>query len=639
MDKSIKRLVRETLRATLREWDAVKRQENILTKSLDLEGSRLRGVKMTDMILNPSYVKFIRGEVEIQLQHSYPTATTARAFRRGKLVHLDLSSAEESNKNEKWTRVPGIISAVKDDIINVCVRSIGDNFLQSSLRKNDDISIVEMTERSTIPIIESSAYAIKQIKINDRNRDIAENLVNENKLETMSFVSDNDNEVNGSNFLDVDKIHAVKLCAQNNPVTVIHGPPGTGKTTALAAVILSEIAKGNRVLATAPSHAAVDALIMAVSRQWNENLHGEDQKRMLRVGNILRLREEKAQRWLIKSESTVPMYENLQLVQESILQRKGDFKFLLKEEKSLLQNARSLSEKEEFDQITTRSIVFCTCLPAVKMSKRAIKKFDVVCIDEAAFAPDWLTVPIAMCGISRLILCGDHLQLPPVTTTDIPLVSLMERLANKIPTATLTQQFRSNSLISGWSSEYFYNGQLKAHESVASTCLNDLVETKDKLLSRPLIFFDTKQMKFYEEVEEISNSVCNSKEVEIVENLLRLYLQLGIKGADIGVISPYWAQVALLRNMLSDLENVPTIEASTVDGFQGCQKELIIISLVRSNPERKVGFLSESRRINVTITRAKRGCVVVGDTSTLDSDPAIKSFIRYCQKNKCLFPI
>ena len=106
------------------------------------------------------------------------------------------------------------------------------------------------------------------------------------------------------------------------------------------------------------------------------------------------------------------------------------------------------------------------------------------------------------------------------------------------------------------------------------------------------------------------------------------YLDLGINEKDIGIITPYWSQVALLRNMLEKVK----VEISTVDGFQGSEKELIIVSMVRSNPKKNVGFLSEIRRINVTITRAKRGCVVIGDCETLSGDENIANLISHCKQ-------
>ena len=214
--------------------------------------------------------------------------------------------------------------------------------------------------------------------------------------------------------------------------------------------------------------------------------------------------------------------------------------------------------------------------------------------------------------------------------------SMMEKLIGHVPTTNLTQQFRSNSMISDWSSQFFYDNKLKAHPSVARNKLNDLVEIENDMLEQSLIFLDTSCHQLYEERDDegINNgSICNLNEVYIIEVILSKYLNLGIKPEDIGIITPYWSQVAVLRETFGD---IPKLDISTVDGFQGCEKELIIISFVRSNPEKKVGFLSEIRRINVTVTRAKRCCFVIGDIETLSSDENIKSFVDFCQRNSVI---
>ena len=131
-------------------------------------------------------------------------------------------------------------------------------------------------------------------------------------------------------------------------------------------------------------------------------------------------------------------------------------------------------------------------------------------------------------------------------------------------------------------------------------------------------------------------SVCNEKEAQMVYFMVKKLVNLGIRMSDIGIISPYWSQVALLRDMVKEL---PDIDISTVDGFQGSEKELIVISFVRSNPSNVVGFLKETRRINVTITRAKRMCIAIGDISTLESDPGINDFIKYCYRNNAVVKV
>ncbi len=164
--------------------------------------------------------------------------------------------------------------------------------------------------------------------------------------------------------------------------------------------------------------------------------------------------------------------------------------------------------------------------------------------------------------------------------------------------------------------------------------LNDLVCEKSPLLARPLTFLDTSGLDCKESSDsEHPGSYCNLIEVKVVRMILQRYLDLGIACHQIGVITPYWSQIAELTQALEDL---PEVEISSVDGFQGSERELIIVSMVRSNKKGDVGFLAEERRLNVTLTRAKRACVVIGDCDTLVSDPGIASFVNHCRRNHCL---
>lgn len=164
----IHRLIKETLRVTIREWDAITRRENILRHSLSDDESRLRGVKLTDLILNNNKVKFINGYVEIELLHDYSIGSTARSFRRGKLVNVVFNS--NNDKVNDWTQVKGTISQVNANIIKVQVEEIGSNFLLPHLSgKNADICIVDLHERSTIEIIEKSIKSLKELLKHGKN--------------------------------------------------------------------------------------------------------------------------------------------------------------------------------------------------------------------------------------------------------------------------------------------------------------------------------------------------------------------------------------------------------------------------------------------------------------------------------------
>ena len=629
--EKITKLIKRTLLHTLKEWDAVATRDNSLKNILSHDEGRLRGLKLTNLRLDPSHFKPVENDFELHLTHDYSTVSTARAFRKGQLIELSLADTIDK---EEWTKVNGIISEVKGQSIYLQTSQLGNNFLLHNLRNKNAKCTVNLSQRSTKPIIETSAKALKNLKLNRFNYDVSKSIVDpdhhhpdkyskeELKCEPIFMQED---------FLDQDKIQAVNLCCECHPLTIIHGPPGTGKTTGLAAVILSALANGSRILAVAPSHAAVDALTMALLKQWNEDVLKLPKSKLIRIGNPLRLRDDNVLPYLPKLHiQSKGLLEELQEVWRSLINSdKGAQKMLIKEESELLWKAQKSRRSEMFSQIKHSSVVTSTCLTALAWKKDILRNFDIICIDEAAFAPDWLTLPLVLSGVPRIILSGDHFQLPPVVTFQSSITTLMERCIHKVPTTTLTQQFRSNEIISNWSSNYFYQGQLKAHINVKDTNLNDLIEKPIEMLGQSLVFIDTSNSNYFEDCKgEFEGSYSNINEAYIVEDIVKVYVSKGINPEDIGIISPYWSQVALLRDLLIDLP----LTISTVDGFQGCEKELIIISFVRSNLEQRVGFLEEVRRINVSVTRAKRCCIVIGDISTLSVDPGLKSFIDYCAK-------
>jgi len=649
LQSSFRKLVKATLNATVTEWNAVLQQENTLKYSMNSDQGRLRGIKLKDLELSDVELNEKKSELEIHLNHDYPIESTSRAFRQGKLVDLICANNGNGNNNKSWMRVKGIVSKIDSSSISIQVQSMGDNFLLSSIlnKSKNKSTYIDLERRCASNIMQICAKNIKKLKLkSESNSDIAAALTQfpsinpEQKRKLTPIFCDYD-------FLDDDKRECVSVCSMGHPITIIHGPPGTGKTTALASVILSFLANGLKVLATAPSHAAVDALLLAIAKQWNEDVLNVPTNKMLRIGNILRLKDPRSKNWLPK---TTGEYEdccqNLQQLRQDLLLGSKGKKILIESEAKLVEKLKSISRKSEFAQISNSNIVVTTCLSAIQWPDKVKKNFDLIVIDEAAFAPDWLTMPLALSGIKQLILAGDHCQLPPVVVSDTDCQSLMERLMihnDMIPTVFLSQQFRSNKLISNWSNGYFYQNRLKSWPHVESICLQDLLEDHDqkqnsKFLQQSLVFIDTSHQQGYQEIQDDyqDGSVCNEKEAQMVYFMVKKLVNLGIRMSDIGIITPYWSQVALLRDMVKDL---PNIEISTVDGFQGSEKELIVVSFVRSNSPNVVGFLNETRRINVTITRAKRMCIAIGDISTLESDPGINDFIKYCYENNAVVKV
>ena len=192
----------------------------------------------------------------------------------------------------------------------------------------------------------------------------------------------------------------------------------------------------------------------------------------------------------------------------------------------------------------------------------------------------------------------------------------------------LTVQYRMHQAIMDFSSRELYDGQLEAHASVREHRLCDLAGVAaSRITEWPLEFIDTAGAGYDEELEPDGESRMNRQEAELVARKVRELVDAGLAARDIAVISPYGAQVRLLREQL----DVPGLEIDSVDGFQGREKEAVVISLVRSNPKGEIGFLGDIRRMNVAMTRARRKLLMVGDSATLGGHPFYTRLLEYCE--------
>ncbi|RUM27684.1 MAG: IGHMBP2 family helicase, partial [Aquifex sp.] len=297
-------------------------------------------------------------------------------------------------------------------------------------------------------------------------------------------------------------------------------------------------------------------------------------------------------------------------------------------------------------KILSRAQVICTTNSTAGSEVLQDFHFDVVIIDEAtqSIEPSCL---IPLVKGKKLIMAGDHKQLPPTVLSyevQEPLsYTLFERLLDIYGEEiyeVLKIQYRMNRKIMEFSNRTFYDGKLIAHESVANHTIEDFVE-KDKLKSVPspyrevilpqnvIVFIDVEGI---EEQRNGSTSYYNEKEASICKEIVDSLMRVGLKAKDIGVISPYEDQVNLLEEILEDSE----VEVKTVDGFQGREKEVIIISLVRANKEEDIGFLKDYRRLNVALTRARRKLIILGNGKTLGRDKVYRELMEYI-KNEGLY--
>ncbi|MCF0225948.1 MAG: IGHMBP2 family helicase, partial [Methanobrevibacter sp.] len=274
-------------------------------------------------------------------------------------------------------------------------------------------------------------------------------------------------------------------------------------------------------------------------------------------------------------------------------------------------------------------------------------KFDVAIIDEASQA----TIPSVLIPIAKankFVLAGDHKQLPPTIISKKAQSledTLFEKLINKYPdkSSLLNVQYRMNNRLMEFPNSEFYNSKLDGGDDVEDIIISDILEEsklseieevsiEDQLISskEPLIFVDTSRINRNREKQlKDSKSIVNILEAELTLKIASFYQKLGVSDNDIGIISPYADQVNLIKSKTA-------IETKTVDGFQGREKEIIIISTVRSNDRGNIGFLNDLRRLNVALTRAKRKLIIIGNKDTLNVNPTYSRLVDYVYKNNGL---
>ncbi|KAK4581579.1 hypothetical protein RGQ29_024970 [Quercus rubra] len=439
--------------------------------------------------------------------------------------------------------------------------------------------------------------------------------------------------------LDHSQKDAISKALSSKNVFLLHGPPGTGKTTTVVEIILQEVKRGSKILACAASNIAVDNIV--------ERLVPHRVK-LVRLGHPARLLPQVLESAL---DAQVLRGDNSALASDIRKEMKAlNGKLLKTKDKStrreIQKELRTLSKEERKRQqlavtdVIKNADVVLTTLTGALSHKLDNTSFDLVIIDEAAQALE-IACWIALLKGSRCILAGDHLQLPP-TIQSVEAErkglgrTLFERLADMYGdevVSMLTVQYRMHELIMNWSSKELYSSKVKAHPCVAAHMLFDLEDVKRTTSTEPtLLLIDIAGCDMEEKKDE-EDSTLNEGEAEVAMAHAKRLVQSGVQASDIGIITPYAAQVVLLKMLRSNEDKLREVEISTVDGFQGREKEAIIISMVRSNSKKEVGFLSDRRRMNVAVTRARRQCCLVCDTETVSSDGFLKRLIEYFEEH------
>ena len=441
--------------------------------------------------------------------------------------------------------------------------------------------------------------------------------------------------------LNASQQAAVRFALSAHDVALVHGPPGTGKTRAVVEVIRRAVRRGQKVLACAPSNLAVDNLFERLLTAA---------ECVVRLGHPARVLPEFRSHTL---DLLVDEHPDVRLAHKLVKEAFATFRRadrytrakpppgakreMREEARALLADARRL-ELQAVEQILNGADVLCTTTTGLNSEVLGARRFDLAVIDEACQSTEpgcW----IPLLRADRVVLAGDDCQLPPTVVSEEAAragfgVSLFERL-NTLAGAQLTRllavQYRMHAAIMDFSSAEFYDGQLLADSSVAGHLLRDLPDvTSEPLTATPLEFIDTAGAGLDEELEPDGESRLNRGEALVVGRKVQALLDAGLAPEQIAVISPYAAQVRLLREAI----RAAGLEIDSVDGFQGREKEAVVISLVRCNSRGEIGFLSDVRRMNVAMTRARRKLVMIGDSATLCGHPFYRRLLEYLEQRQ-----
>lgn len=583
----------------------------------------------------------------------YPIKINNEELGSGELLHLEIertthvnqahqfSSGKNvslfTNREQEVLEITGTIKSVSKNTLKLVLHAdeLPDWCYEGKLGLNiqfDDNSYLEM-QKALEMVIDAKYNRIAEL------RDMIEGSI------PLNFENQLDDVIVPQ--LNLSQNRAVRHILSAKDIAVLHGPPGTGKTTTLVQAIRLTLQTEKQILVCAPTNAAVDLLTEKLT---------ELGLNVLRLGHPARISEELQQSSLDGKMSSSTYYKdvkNLRKNAEEYFKMAGKYKrtfgredaqqraAFYAEARNCMKEARVLEDYIVDELFNTAQVICCT--PVTSAHKGLTrKKFNTLFFDEASQALEpMIWIPLLKC--KRLILAGDHFQLPPVVkSVEAKRGGLGDTVLDKCillnqSTVLLNRQYRMSAAIMGFSNAYFYNNELIADESVISQLL---VNDENSNLSKSVEFIDTAGCGF-DEIQNIETlSYYNPSEAQIVLKHLRELIEnyegeSAYSEIEIGIISPYKEQ----REWLVDNLNVDTsiqskiksIQIKTIDGFQGEERDVIYISLVRSNSKQEIGFLSDLRRMNVAITRAKKKLVVVGDSATIGANPFYQSFLEYCE--------
>ncbi|WP_372369021.1 AAA domain-containing protein [Candidatus Uabimicrobium sp. HlEnr_7] len=587
-----------------------------------IEEKKARGVTCYPIVINKEYLG-LGGKLVLEIS-SQPK--TNHLFTSGAVISL----FAEKGRGKKNPFIGAIVASVENNNIVICLHEdeLPEWADSSSLGidlGNDEKTFIQM-EEAIDKVISAKNCRLQEL------RDAIFG------VSSPKFYTKN-NTIN-LDHLNVSQKEAVDKTLYAQDIAIIHGPPGTGKTTTLIASICETLKTENQVLVCAPSNAAVDLLTVKLI---------ECDVDVIRLGHpariqphilestldakILKHRDHKIlKKW--RKEVLDLRAQALKFHKHFDRQKRQERKEKFQESRLLLKEIERLEKAMCNDVLHKSQAIICTLTVANSKILQNIE-FPVVFIDEAAQALEgacWIPITKAR----KVVMAGDHCQLPPTVKSRQASkeglgVSLMEKCAQRQEIATLLKvQYRMHQQIMDYSNRVFYDNKLEADLSVKERSLGKKISVVD--------FVDTAGCGFEEECNQKNKSRYNPGEAKVLfQHFNRLLTEIDYHELSVGIISPYKEQVLYLRDRLLEQVKIrdsigSRLSINTIDSFQGQERDIIYISLVRSNNNGEIGFLKDIRRMNVAMTRAKKKLVVIGDSATISSESFYCDFLEYIEE-------
>ena len=582
--------------------------------------------------LNQLVVEVFRQGEDDEIEHNFEFGRPVAFFTSSASITSPTSpTSQTSSTRIKYFPFTGTVSYVDGDRMVVAVP---DNGQLIDVQGAEQVGIQLFFDETSYKTMFDALDRV--IRAKGRLGYLRDLFYSRQKAETFSFAPLHFPYLNRTQEEAVNKV----LWAKD--VAVVHGPPGTGKTTTLVEAIYETLRRENQVLVCAQSNMAVD---------WISEKLVDRGVNVLRIGNPTRVNDKMLSFTYERRFEDHPDYAQLWAIRKAIRElrahrKRGDDKYHQKLER-LKERATELEIRINAQLFGEARVIACTLVgSAHRLLER--QKFGTLFIDEAAQALEaacW----IPLRKVSRVVLAGDHCQLPPTVKSIAALKgglgkTLMERIVENKPEVVtlLKMQYRMNEEIMRFSSSWFYGNQVESAPEVKYRSILDF--------DIPMTWIDTSQFEipeesnltFKEQFVGESFGRINKAEAELTLLTLETYFnkigkqRILDERLDVGIISPYRAQVQYLRRQIKKKEWAKPyrqlISVNTVDGFQGQERDIILISLVRANDDGQIGFLRDLRRMNVAITRARMKLIILGDASTMTRHPFYRKLYDYIEE-------